>query len=79
VTNVYSFYLQKPLKGEKTLTYTLTILGKKRKLTGEFGNYFLDDAKDVLSVGIFCGLPLHLWRDENYLNKIRARYKEQGR
>ena len=77
MTNVYSFYLQKPPKGEKTLTHTLTILGKRRKLIGEFGNYFLDNPKDVLAVGIFCGLPLHLWRDEKYLNRIRAR-KEQN-
>lgn len=58
------------------MTYSLTILGRRRKLTGEFGNYFLDDPKDVLAVGVYHGLPLHLWRDEDYINRIRAR-KEQ--
>lgn len=58
------------------MTYSLVILGKRRKLTGTFGNYFLADMKDVDRVGIYHALPLHLWRDENYLNKIRAR-KEQ--
>ena len=57
---------------------TITILGKRRKLVGSFGNYFLADSKDVLAVGVYHGLPLHLWRDEDYINKIRAR-KEQGR
>jgi len=57
---------------------TIQILGKRRKLVGTFGNYFLAESKDVLAIGVYHGLPLHLWRDENYLNKIRAR-KEQAR
>lgn len=55
------------------MTSTITILGKRRKLVGTFGNYFLAEPKDVLTVGIYHALPLHLWRDDNYLNKIRAR------
>lgn len=60
------------------MTSTITILGKKRKLVGTFGNYFLAEAKDVLTVGIYHALPLHLWRDEHYLNKIRARKGARG-
>ena len=55
----------------------LTILGKRRKLVGAPGNWFLANVKDVQEVNIFCGLPLIYWEDEDYLNKIRP--KEQKR
>jgi len=60
------------------MTSQITILGKRRKLVGTFGNYFLADMKDVDAVGVYHALPLHLWRDEDYINKIRAR-KEHHR
>ena len=56
----------------------LTILGKRRKLVGEPGNWFLANVKDVQEVNIYSALPLHLWEDDDYLNKIRPS-KEQER
>lgn len=58
------------------MTSTVRILGKERKLTGTLGHYYLADTKDVLALGVYCVLPLHLWRDEEYINKIR---REQRR
>jgi len=60
------------------MTSTVTILGKERELTGTFGRYYLAEAKDILALGIFHALPLNLWKDEEYINKIRVR-KEQTR
>ena len=39
------------------MTSTIQILGKKRKLTGTFGSYFLADMKDVDAVGVYHALP----------------------
>ena len=63
---------------------SVLILGKKRQLKGTPGHWYLANMKDVDDVGIYCVLPVTLWKDEKYLNRIRVpkgtseRRKEQG-